>query len=1223
MASADGDGPDGSSLRPVSSIRARFENMGKGTDGPASTQVAAPAPAPAPTPTLAPQKPPSRPISPAPKPNKLKDFKPSQETATSVPSTPTIIPPTPTTPAAPPRPKEKPKIPPSPFIRQDALPSAAGANHINTPPRPNSTKPIVNAKAEPLQPQAPAVTVQPPLSPPKVRPSTVPVGEHPSLLNPETAVSIASGPGSPSRPLTPSPASPSRSPRSKAPSPPPPRRSAELRRDKETKVPPPPPNPRREKAVLDQAGNIRSSSRDSSRAKTPDVAQETSPFSSPPISPRIGNDDDEVPPELPVRPRPRSTIMQAARPKSTATNFEPPPVHHSISVRRGQRTEERNGSVSHGRSLDDARPKPASKITSMEPPPRPVSMIAPPRPPRPGVQAPAQISAQIPERRQSTVARRASSNPTTQQSPIPATRTHGRSGTVDSKIERPPIDMRSLAPAIAPVKPAPSATSNQIPVPKVEAVAPVVTYPDCSSTNRRAPFVKRGIEEIATKYDPRIFDVCGENVCTSGQLTRVWNVLDGELIMSLAHTEGIKATSVAFKPAADPQNEGWKIWIGTTSGEIMEVDVETHEITNSKGGIHGRREVIRMYRHFNEMWTLDELGTLLVWGPHETGVPNVAGNPHQSFKVPRDHTFSMVVGSELWHATGKEVRIFAPTLHGRDQFQVLIRPLVAEGAGEVTAGSQVKTQPGKVYLGHSDGKVSIWSTIDYSCLAVLSISTWKINALVGVGQRIWVGYNNGRTCVYEISETPWTILKEWQAHSPANPVLGIKADPASCYRLDRLQVVSLGADNKLKIWDGLLEDDWVEDEMKSKDTEYCEFDEIRAMVFTWNAGASTPSSLRYSHNDGEFFPDLIKSSGAPDILIFGFQELVDLEDKAATAKRFLKVKKKKEEGTDQERMSHQYRDWRDFLKKTLDDYTPTDDLYHLLHTAPLVGLFQCVFVKSSLRDRIRNLNAAEVKRGMGGYHGNKGAVAVRFQIDDSSVCFVNCHLAAGQSQASARHNDIAEILDSSLFPAERDPSVRIDSFAGGGDGTLVVDHELCILNGDLNYRIDTMSRDTVVGAVKQNNLGKLLERDQLLVARRRNPTFKLRAFEELPITFAPTYKYDVGTDNYDSSEKKRSPAWCDRLLFRGRGRVQQLDYRRHEVYVSDHRPVTGNFRLWVKRVNHSARAKAWMESQQSFEVVRERETADEKLHYLMTTCGYDEATSKQLIRERAKPHRGH
>lgn len=41
---------------------------------------------------------------------------------------------------------------------------------------------------------------------------------------------------------------------------------------------------------------------------------------------------------------------------------------------------------------------------------------------------------------------------------------------------------------------------------------------------------------------------------------------------------------------------------------------------------------------------------------------------------------------------------------------------------------------------------------------------------------------------------------------------------------------------------------------------------------------------------------------------------------------------------------------------------------------------------------------------------------------------------------------------------------------------MIMDHEICILNGDLNYRIDTMGRDTVIKHVKDHNLPRLLER---------------------------------------------------------------------------------------------------------------------------------------------------
>ncbi|KAL8921563.1 MAG: hypothetical protein Q9172_003962 [Xanthocarpia lactea] len=217
-----------------------------------------------------------------------------------------------------------------------------------------------------------------------------------------------------------------------------------------------------------------------------------------------------------------------------------------------------------------------------------------------------------------------------------------------------------------------------------------------------------------------------------------------------------------------------------------------------------------------------------------------------------------------------------------------------------------------------------------------------------------------------------------------------------------------------------------------------------------------------------------------------------------------------------------------------------------------------------------------------------GALIIRFQFDDSSICLVNCHLAAGQTQTLHRNNDITAILESDALPKERDITLCSNLFVGGGDGSMILDHEICILNGDLNYRIDTMSREIVLKAIQNNNLSKLLERDQLLVSKRKNPTFGLKAFVECPITFAPTYKYDVGSDTYDSSEKLRAPAWCDRILYRGPGKIKQLDYRRHDLRVSDHRPVTGTFKIRAKSIVLSKREKVWRECQQKFEAVKRK-----------------------------------
>lgn len=82
-------------------------------------------------------------------------------------------------------------------------------------------------------------------------------------------------------------------------------------------------------------------------------------------------------------------------------------------------------------------------------------------------------------------------------------------------------------------------------------------------------------------------------------------------------------------------------------------------------------------------------------------------------------------------------------------------------------------------------------------------------------------------------------------------------------------------------------------------------------------------------------------------------------------------------------------------------------------------------------------------------------------------------------------------------------------------------------------------------------------------------------YQEGDITFLPTYKYDNGTDVYDTryetcviilfnwpdnlgfmhSEKQRIPGWTDRILFKGT-QLKQLQYSRAELHTSDHRPGT-------------------------------------------------------------------
>ncbi|KAJ5688789.1 hypothetical protein N7462_003181 [Penicillium macrosclerotiorum] len=731
-------------------------------------------------------------------------------------------------------------------------------------------------------------------------------------------------------------------------------------------------------------------------------------------------------------------------------------------------------------------------------------------------------------------------------------------------------------------------------------------YPDASQANRRPPYLKSGPKEIPTRYDTRLLDVCGKYACTTGYLTRVWDLTTGEQVLSLSHGETVKSLSLAFKPGAALEDEGQRVWLGTSAGDLHEVDIMSGSIVATRA-YPSRREVIQILRHKKEMWTLDDEGRLLVWLPDESGTPNLQysyHSPHE--RVARGHTFSMIVDDKLWLAAGKEVHVYRPNAREDEPFKVLKRPLGSQHSGDVTSGTFTTKDGGRVYLGHADGKVTVYSSTDYTCLAVVNVSVYKINCLGIVGDYLWAAYKTGMIYVYDVKTNPWTVKKDWRAHD--SPVCGFVLDTSSVWTMNRLQVTSLGTDNCIRLWDGMLEDDWLDTRMQSKDVEFCTFREMKTVIVTWNAGASTPGSVCTS----DFIQDAIQPEDPPDIIVFGFQELVDLENKKITAKSLLLGSKKKENG-EKEHMSRQYRVWIDHLTRALHQFMPLEESYVLLHTANMVGLFTCVFVKHKERHNIRNISASEVKRGMGGLHGNKGALIFRFVLDDSSMCFVNCHLAAGQTQTAHRNNDIAAILEAETLPPEASLTQRSDHYASGGDGSMIMDHEICILNGDLNYRIDSIPRNVIIDAVRQNNLTKLLDRDQLLASRRKNPGFRLRSFIEAPITFAPTYKYDVGTDQYDSSEKKRSPAWCDRILYRGIGRVKQLEYRRHEVRASDHRPVSATFKVRVKTVLPKERAAVWETCQQDFQNEKRRLASDASIEYLITVLGTDPRQARALI----------
>ncbi|KAL6620445.1 hypothetical protein ACP70R_035584 [Stipagrostis hirtigluma subsp. patula] len=212
--------------------------------------------------------------------------------------------------------------------------------------------------------------------------------------------------------------------------------------------------------------------------------------------------------------------------------------------------------------------------------------------------------------------------------------------------------------------------------------------------------------------------------------------------------------------------------------------------------------------------------------------------------------------------------------------------------------------------------------------------------------------------------------------------------------------------------------------------------------------------------------------------------------------------------------------------------------YNLISCKQMVGIFVTVWAKKELVQHIGHLRTSCVGRGIMGYLGNKG-----------------CEKEGDELR---RNLDVLEILRLTQFR-------RICRRAGRRIPEKILDHDRAIWLGDLNYRISLSYEDTKK-LLTENNWDALFEKDQLNIQRASGRVFK--GWSEEKIYFAPTYKYSCNSDSYagetaTSKKKRRTPAWCDRILWHGDG-IAQLSYFRGESKFSDHRPVCGTFVVEVE-----------------------------------------------------------
>ncbi|CAI8500038.1 unnamed protein product [Pichia kudriavzevii] len=318
--------------------------------------------------------------------------------------------------------------------------------------------------------------------------------------------------------------------------------------------------------------------------------------------------------------------------------------------------------------------------------------------------------------------------------------------------------------------------------------------------------------------------------------------------------------------------------------------------------------------------------------------------------------------------------------------------------------------------------------------------------------------------------------------------------------------------NQVVIYDPV--NDFINSELQKFESKFTTHENITIFTGTFNlAGAHNNQNL----TDWLFPYDNFN----PDVFVIGFQEVIELN-----ASNILKS-----DGS-----VGQY--WTKEVEKTIQKNA--NDNYILLRSEFMSSILLLLFVKEDKVPLVTEVEGKSKKTGLGGMTANKGTVAIRLNIASTSFCFVNSHFAAGLSYTEERNNDFISSWNGVRFSRNR----------------YIKHHDNIVWLGDLNYRI-TFPNEKARALIKENDLSTLFTRDQLSYQMMRIKEFK--CFQESEIKFPPTYKFDKFSDDYDTSEKQRVPAWTDRIIYRGKY-LESVAYDSVPIVkFTDHRPVFSVF----------------------------------------------------------------
>ncbi|KAA0038219.1 type II inositol polyphosphate 5-phosphatase 15 isoform X1 [Cucumis melo var. makuwa] len=483
----------------------------------------------------------------------------------------------------------------------------------------------------------------------------------------------------------------------------------------------------------------------------------------------------------------------------------------------------------------------------------------------------------------------------------------------------------------------------------------------------------------------------------------------------------------------------------------------------------------------------------------------------------------------------------------------------------------VMTIDGMIWTGCTSGLLVQWDKHG-NRLQDFHHHSHAVQCLCTFGSRVWVGYASGTVQVLDLKGR---LLGGWVAHSC--PVIEMCA--GSGY------VFTLANHGGIRGWNvtspGPL-DSILRSELAAKEFMYTRMENLKIFTGTWNVGQekASPDSLI------SWLGSVVSDVG---IVVVGLQEV-------EMGAGFLAMSAAKETVGLEGSSLGQW--WLDMIGKTLGE----GSTFQRVGSRQLAGLLIAIWVRSNIRAYVGDVDAAAVPCGFGRAIGNKGAVGLRIRVFDRVLCFVNCHFAAHLEAVNRRNADFDHVYrnmsfhrPSNLFgttAACSSPTAQTVRSSNAFVGSSVEmtpelsEADLIIFLGDFNYRLNGVSYDEARDFISQRCFDWLKEKDQLRTEMESGNVFQ--GMREAVITFPPTYKFErqqQGLSGYDSGEKKRVPAWCDRILYRDSRSSStsgcSLDcpvvtsISQYEacmdVVDSDHKPVRCIFDVNIARVDESIR----------------------------------------------------